>query len=68
MTNSILFQKIDSFQELKDEIALMRITVPLSLFMLDCVNLNTDLCARAQTLRNQLVTYEVDENRETNKK
>ncbi|XP_064624417.1 dynein axonemal heavy chain 3-like [Lineus longissimus] len=59
--------KINSYQDLKDEIALLRITVPLSMFCLDCVNLNADLCARAQKLKERLITFEVDENRDLNR-
>ena len=62
------FQKINSFQDLKTEIALLRITVPLSMFCLDCNILNQDLCARAQKLKEKLITFEVDENRDLNKK
>ncbi|CAH1793734.1 unnamed protein product, partial [Owenia fusiformis] len=60
-------QKIDSYRELKDEIALLRITVPLSMFCLDCQALNAELCHRAQKLRDRLVAFEVDENRDLNK-
>lgn len=60
-------QKIDSYQELKDEIASMRVTAPLSMFCLDCVNLNHELCQRAQRLRERLVVFVVDENRDLNK-
>jgi len=60
-------QKIDSYQNLKDEIALLRITVPLSLFCLDCVALNQELCNRTQKLKDRLVAYEVDENRVLNR-
>ncbi|XP_059139620.1 dynein axonemal heavy chain 3-like isoform X2 [Physella acuta] len=59
--------KIDSYQDLKDEIASMRVTAPLSMFCLDCVNLNHDLCHRAQRLRERLVVFVVDENRDLNK-
>ncbi|XP_033740540.1 dynein heavy chain 3, axonemal-like isoform X1 [Pecten maximus] len=60
-------KKIISFQDLKDEISLLRITVPLSMFCLDCVNLNNDLGARAMRLKEKLVTHQVDENRELNR-
>ncbi|XP_061175178.1 dynein axonemal heavy chain 3-like [Saccostrea echinata] len=60
-------KKINSFQDLKDEISLLRITVPLSMFCLDCQNLNQDLCARAQRLKERLIIFEVDENRELNR-
>ncbi|ESO89088.1 hypothetical protein LOTGIDRAFT_210054 [Lottia gigantea] len=60
-------QKINSLQDLKNEIALLRITVPLSMFCLDCVQLNQELCLRAQNLREKLITFEVDENRDLNR-
>ncbi|KAK0049220.1 dynein heavy chain 3 axonemal-like isoform X1 [Biomphalaria pfeifferi] len=60
-------QKIDSYQSLKDEIASMRITAPLCMFCLDCVSLNMDLCLRALRLKEKLITFVVDENRELNK-
>ncbi|XP_078610604.1 dynein axonemal heavy chain 3-like isoform X1 [Branchiostoma floridae x Branchiostoma japonicum] len=60
-------KKINSYQQLKDEIALLRITVPLSMFTLACEDLNVDLCARAQKLKDRLVVFEVDENRVLNK-
>jgi len=62
------FQKINSYQALKDEIALLRITVPLSMFCLDCTHVNEDLAARAQRLKERLVQYEVYENRELNRR
>ncbi|XP_046326217.1 dynein axonemal heavy chain 3-like [Haliotis rufescens] len=60
-------KKITGYQDLKDEIALLRITVPLSMFCLDCVQLNTELCHRAQRLKERLIVFEVDENRELNR-
>jgi len=41
--------------------------VPLSMFCLDTVTLNSDLCARAQRLKERLITHEVDDNRDLNK-
>ncbi|KAF6029438.1 DNAH3 [Bugula neritina] len=60
-------KKIESYQRLKDEIASLRITVPLSLFCLDCIALNQELCNRTQKLKNRLVVFEVDENRQLNR-
>ncbi|XP_033631251.1 dynein heavy chain 3, axonemal-like [Asterias rubens] len=60
-------KKIASYQQLKDEISLLRITVPLSMFCLDCHILNADLCSRAQKLKEKLVLFEVEENRMLNK-
>nr|KAG5713480.1 hypothetical protein BaRGS_025028 [Batillaria attramentaria] len=60
-------EKIQEYQDLKDEIMLLRITVPLSMFCLDCVNLNNELALRAQRLKERLITFEVDENRDLNR-
>ncbi|XP_068100920.1 dynein axonemal heavy chain 3 [Hyperolius riggenbachi] len=60
-------KKINSLSQLQGEIASMHITVPLAMFCLDALRLNEDLCARAQQLKNRLIQYEVDENRELNK-
>ena len=47
---------------------LLRITVPLSMFCLDCVTLNNDLALRSQRLKERLIAFEVDENRDLNRK
>ena len=60
-------QKIMSYQDLKEEICLLRITVPLSMFCLDCIQLNADLASRAQKLKDRLIQFEVDDNRELNR-
>lgn len=60
-------KKIDSYQSLKNEIASLRITVPLSMFCLDCVALNQELCQRTQKLKERLVMFEIDENRMLNR-
>lgn len=60
-------QKIQEYQDLKDEIMLMRITVSLSMFCLDCVSLNNELALRTQRLKERLITFEVDENRDLNR-
>ncbi|XP_035261919.1 dynein heavy chain 3, axonemal [Anguilla anguilla] len=59
--------KIEGIQQLWVEIATLHITVPLSMFCLDAANLNHDLCNRATRLKEMLITFEVDENRELNK-
>lgn len=46
----------------------MHVTVPLAMFCLDALNLNEELCNRAQNLKNKLIQFEVDENRELNKR
>uniref|UniRef100_A0A8C0FZW3 Uncharacterized protein n=1 Tax=Chelonoidis abingdonii TaxID=106734 RepID=A0A8C0FZW3_CHEAB len=62
------FTKIDSLTKLKKEIASMHVTVPLAMFCLDALKLNEELCNRAQKLKNKLIEFEVDENRELNKR
>ncbi|XP_025062794.1 dynein heavy chain 3, axonemal [Alligator sinensis] len=60
-------KKINSLTKLKKEIASMHITVPLAMFCLDALKLNEELCSRAQNLKDRLIEFEVDENRELNK-
>lgn len=45
----------------------MRVTVPLSMFCLYAGKLNDDLCDRAKRLKDKIITFEVEENRELNK-
>uniref|UniRef100_A0A3P8TPE1 Uncharacterized protein n=1 Tax=Amphiprion percula TaxID=161767 RepID=A0A3P8TPE1_AMPPE len=56
-----------SFKLLWVEIASLRITVPLSMFCLYVGKLNNDLCDRAGRLKDKIVMFEVEENRELNK-
>ena len=44
----------------------MNITVPLAMFCLDAMALNHDLCERAQNLKDHLIQFQVDVNRDTN--
>lgn len=44
----------------------MHITVPLAMFCLDTMTLNYDLCERAQNLKDRLIQFQVDVNRDTN--
>ncbi|CAD5122382.1 DgyrCDS10813 [Dimorphilus gyrociliatus] len=60
-------KKIREFQNLKDEIASLRITVPLSMFCLNCSELNNDLCQRANKQKEQLISFEVSQNRRMNR-
>ncbi|XP_014782749.1 dynein axonemal heavy chain 3-like [Octopus bimaculoides] len=60
-------EKIDAFQDLKNEIAVLYVTVPLSMFSLDCTLLNEALCNKAEGLKQRLITHCVDENRELNR-
>ncbi|XP_072275027.1 dynein axonemal heavy chain 3 [Pyxicephalus adspersus] len=59
-------KKINSLSQLQGEIASMQITVPLAMFCLDALRFNEELCARAQKLKDRLIQYEVDENRQLN--
>ncbi|XP_012645608.2 dynein axonemal heavy chain 3 [Microcebus murinus] len=58
--------RINAIKKRKNEIASMHITVPLAMFCLDAIVLNYDLCERAQNLKDRLIQYQVDVNRETN--
>ncbi|XP_042293782.1 dynein axonemal heavy chain 3 [Sceloporus undulatus] len=58
--------KIDSLTKLKKEIASMHVTVPLAMFCLDALKLNEELCRRTQRLKDRLIEFEVEENREVN--
>ncbi|GAA6232467.1 dynein heavy chain 3, axonemal [Lates japonicus] len=60
-------RKIDSINHLWKEIALLPITVPLSMFCLYAGKLNEDLCDRAARLKDKIIMFEVEENRELNK-
>ncbi|XP_029639148.1 dynein heavy chain 3, axonemal-like isoform X2 [Octopus sinensis] len=60
-------EKIDAFHTLKNEIAVLYVTVPLSMFSLDCTLLNEALCNKAEGLKQRLITHCVDENRELNR-
>ncbi|KAM4624509.1 dynein axonemal heavy chain 3 [Polymixia lowei] len=60
-------KKIEGVKQLRREIASLHMTVPLSMFCLYAGKLNEDLCDRAETLRDRIVTFLVDENRELNK-
>lgn len=44
----------------------MHISVPLAMFCLDTMALNYDLCERAQNLKDRLIQFQVDVNRDTN--
>lgn len=44
----------------------MHITVPLAMFCLDTMSLNYDLCERAQNLKDRLIQFQVDVNRNMN--
>nr|BAG64883.1 unnamed protein product [Homo sapiens] len=58
--------KINAIKKRRNEIASMNITVPLAMFCLDATALNHDLCERAQNLKDHLIQFQVDVNRDTN--
>uniref|UniRef100_A0A2K5MUZ9 Dynein axonemal heavy chain 3 n=1 Tax=Cercocebus atys TaxID=9531 RepID=A0A2K5MUZ9_CERAT len=58
--------KINAIKKRRNEIASMHITVPLAMFCLDATALNYDLCERAQNLKEHLIQFQVDVNRDTN--
>ncbi|XP_044246158.1 dynein axonemal heavy chain 3 [Ursus arctos] len=58
--------RIGSIKKRRNEIASMHITVPLAMFCLDTMTLNYDLCERAQNLKDRLIQFQVDVNRNTN--
>ncbi|XP_053412126.1 dynein axonemal heavy chain 3 [Nycticebus coucang] len=58
--------KINAIKKRRNEIASMHITVPLAMFCLDAMTLNYDLCERAQNLKDRLIQFQVDVNRDTN--
>ncbi|XP_056593901.1 dynein axonemal heavy chain 3 isoform X3 [Triplophysa dalaica] len=61
-------KKISVVQNLRKDIASLHVTVPLSLFCLDAVNLNQDLCDKAGHLIDVLITFIMEENRGLNKR
>ncbi|MEJ1273900.1 hypothetical protein NN561_004775 [Cricetulus griseus] len=62
----MIHKNINRIKKRRNEIASMHITVPLAMFCLDALFLNYDLCERAQNLKDRLIQYQVDVNRETN--
>ncbi|XP_028914074.1 dynein heavy chain 3, axonemal isoform X2 [Ornithorhynchus anatinus] len=58
--------KINNLKNLKKEIASLHITVPLAIFCLNALKLNEDLCYQTQRLRDRVIQFQVDENRELN--
>ncbi|XP_006876041.1 PREDICTED: dynein heavy chain 3, axonemal [Chrysochloris asiatica] len=59
-------KRINEIKKLRNEIASLHITVPLAMFCLDTMALNYDLCERAQNLKDRLIQFQVDVNRDTN--
>lgn len=44
----------------------MHISVPLAMFCLDTMTINYELCERAQNLKDRLIQFQVDRNRDNN--
>ncbi|KAF5404423.1 hypothetical protein PHET_02178 [Paragonimus heterotremus] len=61
-------KKIEGFQDLRAEITMLRLTVPLSLFSVDCKSVNEELANRVWKLRDILISFELDENRDVNRR
>lgn len=59
--------QIDRYSNLKKEITLMILSVPLNLYELECNNLHENLRDRVQRLKDRLVQFCLDHNRDTNK-
>ncbi|VDQ09830.1 unnamed protein product [Trichobilharzia regenti] len=47
---------------------MLRQSVPMSLFCLDCKDVNEELANRVWKLRDIIVTFEMDENRDVNRR
>ncbi|XP_068431186.1 dynein axonemal heavy chain 3 isoform X2 [Clinocottus analis] len=60
-------KKIESINHSWKEIASLHVTVPLSMFCLDAGKLNDDLCDRAERLKDRIIKFQMQENRELNK-
>jgi hypothetical protein len=63
----IFLQIIIRYENLKAEIIKLRVTAPLSLFCLDCSQLNEELASRAQHLRDHVVQFVADRHRDSTK-
>lgn len=67
LTGVSFLQRIEGINNLWREIASIRITVPLSMFCLCAGKLNEDLCDRAEMLRNKIIVFKMEENRQLNR-
>lgn len=67
LTGVSLLQRIEGISTLWREIASIRVTVPLSMFCLCAGKLNEDLCDRAEQLRNKIIVFKMEENRQLNR-
>lgn len=68
LKTQFVLQKINGFQQLRDQIAVLPITVLLQLVCLDCQALNAELKRRSQLMRDRLVKTMIDDNREINRR
>lgn len=59
--------QINKHTQIRNEILRMILTVPLNLYSLECNNLHDNLADRVLKLKDRLVQYCIDHNRETNK-
>ncbi|XP_076842922.1 dynein axonemal heavy chain 3 [Brachyhypopomus gauderio] len=59
-------KKIGAVSSMWEEIASMRVTVPLAMLCLETIDLHDDLCNRMELLKQLLITYELEENRNLN--
>ncbi|VEN60061.1 unnamed protein product, partial [Callosobruchus maculatus] len=61
-------RRIYKYEEVRDEIILLRNNIPLNLFNLDCKELNESLYYLVTLLRNRIVDHFVKENHDHNRK
>ncbi len=59
--------QIDKYTKIKNEITLMILSVPLNLYQLECNALHENLRDRVQRLKDRLIQFCLDHNRDTNK-
>ncbi|KAF7221726.1 dynein axonemal heavy chain 3 isoform X1 [Nothobranchius furzeri] len=59
-------KKIESIDELEKELASLPVTVPLSMFCLHAGELNADLSDCARSLKDKIIMFKVEENRNLN--
>lgn len=63
-----VIQRLQYFHNLRSEISTLRVSVPMNLICLDCVDINEILFKKLKYLQDQLLQFLIDENRETNKR
>jgi dynein heavy chain, axonemal len=60
-------QQIDGYSKIVREITLMTYTIPLNLYSLECTGLHDNLRDRVNSLKDRVVQFCIDYNRETNR-